>query len=133
MRCNAQERDSYAFKTLGGLDGLAKALCTDLRGGLDPAASGLGSIDEHRRIFGANTYKEMPYKSFLGLCWEKMQDPVILILIVAALVGSAQRGRGWAHAGAIMGGERGQHAGPPRCHPGPSAPHPPPPTRWAHT
>jgi hypothetical protein len=78
-----------ALKALGGVEGLAKALHTDVVAGLDPAGQALASIDEHLKVYGANRYKERPTKNFFALCWENLQDPIILLLIAAALVGAA--------------------------------------------
>jgi magnesium-transporting ATPase (P-type) len=43
-------------------------------------------VQEHSRVFGANKYKEVASKNFFALCWENIQDPIILLLIAAALV-----------------------------------------------
>ncbi len=62
---------------------MAKALGSDPVSGLpnDPAA-----IAEHTRVYGANRYKERPAKNFFVLCWENLQDPIIILLCAAALV-----------------------------------------------
>lgn len=39
------------------------------------------------QVFGCNSLKEVPLKSFFSLVWENLQDPILLLLIAAALVG----------------------------------------------
>jgi Ca2+-transporting ATPase len=75
-----------ALRRLGGVDALAKILHTDPHHGLDHTAAGPASVAEHSRVFGANKFKAVPPKSFFVLCWENLQDPIILLLIAAALV-----------------------------------------------
>jgi len=65
---------------------LAKLLHTDTRNGLDPKGKDLESLDEHLTIFGPNKLKPAAYTTFLALCWDKVQDPTLIMLIVAALV-----------------------------------------------
>eukprot|EP00882_Tetradesmus_deserticola_P019865 GHRQ01021409.1.p1 GENE.GHRQ01021409.1~~GHRQ01021409.1.p1 ORF type:complete len:174 (-),score=31.83 GHRQ01021409.1:588-1109(-) len=81
-----QEKDMSKLKELGGVAGLCAVLKTDQQHGLDPAGSGDVSIEEHRRVYGANTFPPVPQKNFFALCWENVQDPIILLLIAAALV-----------------------------------------------
>lgn len=80
--------------SLGGTEGLARALETDLRNGLDLNAVGAGSIERHREVFGPNTFAEVPPKSFFALVFENIRDPIILLLIFAALV---QHGSGFCN------------------------------------
>lgn len=72
-----------ALRAYGGVSGLARALGTDTTSGLahDPAV-----VAEHSRVYGPNTFKERPCKNFFVLCWENLQDPIILLLCAAALV-----------------------------------------------
>ena len=74
------------LRGLGGVEKLAKTLHTDTHRGLDATASGPSSVAEHSRVFGANKFKEVPSKNFFVLCWENIQDPIILLLIAAATV-----------------------------------------------
>jgi Ca2+-transporting ATPase len=70
------------------VQGIAKALCTDPHHGLPDAADAAAavSVEEHSRVFGPNKFKEVPPKNFFMLCYENLQDPIILLLIAAALV-----------------------------------------------
>jgi hypothetical protein len=47
--------------------------------------------DACREVYGANRYKEVPAKSFFRLAYETAQDPIIILLMVAATVGQ------WVH------------------------------------
>lgn len=78
------------LRQLGGVSGLANTVQSHAHHGLDPSvASGPTSIEEHRRVFGANTMPPMAQKNFFMLCFENIQDPIILLLIAAALVRSS--------------------------------------------
>lgn len=76
--------------------GLARAIASHETAGLDAAApaGAPGSVAEHARVFGPNKYKAVPAKNFFALCWENIQDPIILILIAAALVRRMRRDAG---------------------------------------
>jgi Ca2+-transporting ATPase len=71
------------------VEGLAKALGSDATVGLDPAATEDFSIETHRKVFGANRFKEQPPKNFFMLVWENLQDPIVQLLCAAALVSCA--------------------------------------------
>lgn len=79
------------LKELGGVSGLCSVLQSNQHHGLDPAASEDASIQEHKRVYGANTFPPVPQKNFFVLCYENVQDPIILLLIAAALVSSCSR------------------------------------------
>jgi len=81
-----EDKDVKGVQSLGDAEGLAKALKTDLKNGLDPNAAGAGSIESHREVFGPNTFAEVPPKSFFALVFENLRDPIIMLLIFAALV-----------------------------------------------
>ncbi|GLC43787.1 hypothetical protein PLESTB_000907900 [Pleodorina starrii] len=81
-----EAKDTAGLKGIGGAPGLAKKLHSDLHKGLDPNAQGLASIEAHAEAYGVNKFAEVPPKSFLMLVWGNLQDPVIIILILAALV-----------------------------------------------
>ncbi|KIZ04767.1 hypothetical protein MNEG_3196 [Monoraphidium neglectum] len=83
-----ENKDVDTLKQFGGVSGLAKAICSHEHTGLDPEArpGAPESVQEHSRVFGANKYKEVASKNFFALCWENIQDPIILLLIAAALV-----------------------------------------------
>lgn len=85
--CCMQDKDMEKLQQLGGATGLAESLQSHAHSGLDPSVQqGPASIEEHRRVFGANTLPAIPQKNFFLLCFENVQDPIILLLIAAALV-----------------------------------------------
>ncbi|KAF8057240.1 ACA11 [Scenedesmus sp. PABB004] len=74
------DKDTAALKGKhGGVPGLASALGVDLKAGLD----GDGAA-ARRAAFGANTYRQVPPKSFFRILAEGFKDPVILLLCAAA-------------------------------------------------
>ncbi|KAF4341592.1 Ca2+-transporting ATPase [Fusarium beomiforme] len=107
-----------AFVALGGLNGLQKGLRTDAKAGLSvdegklggsvsfeeatstkaesqaapaPDANGHGK-DAHpdrKRVYGANRLPEPKSKSFLELAWIALQDRVLILLCIAAVVSLA--------------------------------------------
>jgi len=74
---------------MGGVEGIAYALRTDLAKGL-----GADELDEeddgalkHRRgEYGSNFLSEKPPKSFWALCWDETEDPMLRVLIVAGII-----------------------------------------------
>ena len=73
----------------GGVKGLADALHVNLSEGLDsaPINSQL-TIEARAEVYGANTMKEVDPKTFISLVLEQLEDPIIILLIVAATVRS---------------------------------------------
>ncbi|PNH11294.1 putative calcium-transporting ATPase 5, plasma membrane-type [Tetrabaena socialis] len=84
-----EAKDTPALKGAGGAQGLAKKLYSDLHKGLDPQGQGLASIEAHGEAYGLNQFPEVPPKSFFALVWGNFQDPVIIILCIAAAVSTA--------------------------------------------
>ncbi len=79
---SAQDKDQ---KTLNeqykGVHGLAAALGSDKKHGLPEDA-----VEASRGKYGANTYTQVPPKSFFAILYEGFKDPVILLLCAAATV-----------------------------------------------
>ena len=94
---------------MGGVQGLAAAFRTDLKTGLHKdEVSGEGSGDggsfrRRREIYSANTYEKPPPSSFLVLCWEALQDPMLIILIIAGVISMIVGILGDPHEGWIEG------------------------------
>lgn len=80
-----QNKDKAGLKQRGGCAGLAKALHSDTVEGIN--TNGHASISDRHAEFGANRFKEMPQKSFWSMVFEALQDPTLLLLMAAALVG----------------------------------------------
>ena len=79
------------LRELGGVAGICSALGTDHHHGLQQDGKGSESIEEHRRVYGSNTLPTAPQKNFFLLCFENVQDPIILLLIAAATVSNLVR------------------------------------------
>lgn len=82
------DKDAKGLEKLGGLDGILKALKTDAKKGLtSDQISSQGEEFQHRqRIYGKNSLPEKRMKSFVQFLFEALNDKVLLILIVAAIV-----------------------------------------------
>jgi magnesium-transporting ATPase (P-type) len=65
----------------GGAGGLAAALGTNVKAGLDEPA-----VTASRARHGANEYRQVPHKNFFAIFYEGFKDPVILLLCAAATV-----------------------------------------------
>ena len=73
-----------AFKQLGGADGIAKKLGSDIHDGIKTA-----SAAERAEIFGINKMPSLPPKSFWSMVWEQLQDPTLILLMGAASVSAS--------------------------------------------
>lgn len=81
-----QNKDREKLESMGGVQGLAKALSTSTSDGVTLAAQGDLSLAHRQRIFGANAFKEVKQKAFLSLLFGNLKDPTLILLMVAALV-----------------------------------------------
>lgn len=81
-----QHKDTEGLEKLGGPEGLAKALRTDLDEGLNPEATDDTAIQRRRQLFGANKFPQVPLKSFFALLWGNLSDKILILLMVAATV-----------------------------------------------
>eukprot|EP00008_Paramoeba_atlantica_P013334 CAMPEP_0201482814 /NCGR_PEP_ID=MMETSP0151_2-20130828/7063_1 /ASSEMBLY_ACC=CAM_ASM_000257 /TAXON_ID=200890 /ORGANISM="Paramoeba atlantica, Strain 621/1 / CCAP 1560/9" /LENGTH=967 /DNA_ID=CAMNT_0047865677 /DNA_START=47 /DNA_END=2950 /DNA_ORIENTATION=- len=73
------------LEKLGGVEGLASRLRTDLKNGLSESEE-RENFETRRIHYGDNTYPEKPRKSWFALWWEAMQDTTLIILCIAAAV-----------------------------------------------
>ncbi|CAN6451086.1 unnamed protein product [Victoria cruziana] len=74
-----RDHDSSSLQGLGGVEGLANLLKSNLDKGISE------DDDEARRNeFGANTYPRKKGRSFLVFLWEACQDTTLIILMIAA-------------------------------------------------
>ncbi len=81
-----QEQDDAILADRGSVAGIADALRTSTVDGLDAGAVGSTSLEGRLRMFGANRFKQVPQKTFFGLLWGNLQDPIIILLMAAAMV-----------------------------------------------
>lgn len=70
----------------GGLPGLAGQLGSNVATGISSQGEGVLAFEQHQSVFGQNRFKELPQKSFFMLLWENLQDPTLILLMIAALV-----------------------------------------------
>lgn len=70
----------------GGVEGLAAALKVDINEGLNPGITGDTSVESRQTAFGVNRFKAVPLKSFFALLLGNLQDPTLILLMVAALI-----------------------------------------------
>lgn len=82
-----QNKDDLGLESrVGGASGLASALHTSLVDGLDSHAPTPYSIDDRKKVFGENSLPAVPAKGFLYLWFSNLKDPIIIMLMAAALV-----------------------------------------------
>ncbi|POO02065.1 P-type ATPase [Trema orientale] len=100
-----EEKDEVLLEELGGVDGIAVALRTDLVRGIHDEVE---DIDRRRKAFGANILPNPPKKGFVQFLWPAMLDINVLILIIC---GSVSLGlgielyrpkEGWKDGGSIL-------------------------------
>jgi P-type Ca2+ transporter type 2C len=73
------------LRALGGLDGLARGLHTDVTAGRSIDAS----PDDTQRVFGRNQLPPRKPKSIWRLAWTTFQEPVLILLTVAGTISLA--------------------------------------------
>ncbi|RAH76774.1 hypothetical protein BO86DRAFT_413615 [Aspergillus japonicus CBS 114.51] len=87
-------KDLAIFHSLGGLDGLAVALQTDLEHGLDDSDSATNNgtttaLDHRRATYGTNRLPAPPRPSSLHFAWMAFNDKLMLLLTASATVNLA--------------------------------------------
>ena len=81
-----QDRRLEDFQKLGGVEGLANSLQTDLEKGLDENEE---QMQKRRDSYGANTYPKKTTKGFWSFVWDACKDTALIILMVCAVVSLA--------------------------------------------
>ena len=81
-----KEEAVLAVEKLEGVESIAAQLETNLKEGLRGAPE---DLESRRSFYGANVLPHNPPKSFLSLCLDAIQDPTLIILIVAAIISIA--------------------------------------------
>jgi magnesium-transporting ATPase (P-type) len=66
---------------MGGAPALVRMLNTHAERGIDSA-----SVDARKEAFGANKFAEVPPKPFHEILLEALQDPTLIMLMVAAAI-----------------------------------------------
>jgi Ca2+-transporting ATPase len=81
-----QERRLEDLQKLGGVEGLANSLETDLENGLDENEE---QMQKRRDSYGANTYPKKTTKGFWSFVWDACKDTTLNILMVCAVISLA--------------------------------------------
>ncbi|XP_024981347.1 calcium-transporting ATPase 4, plasma membrane-type-like isoform X1 [Cynara cardunculus var. scolymus] len=76
-----QNYDMKTLLSLGGVDGIAKAVEVSIDEGVKS-----NDFSVRQETYGVNKYTEKPSKSFFMFVWEALHDLTLIILIVCALV-----------------------------------------------
>jgi len=71
---------------MGGVQGLAGALRTDIHGGLFSDEVQGQNFSNREMVYGRNVYPKTPPRSFLSYCAEALEDKVLVMLVVAGIV-----------------------------------------------
>lgn len=81
-----QDREYGDLEKLGGVEGLARELHTDLEYGLDENEE---QLQKRREAYGSNTYPKKVTKGFWSFVWDACKDTTLNILMVCAVVSLA--------------------------------------------
>ena len=71
------------YQRFGGPTGLASKLKTDMARGISNKDE---DIEERQHVFGANRTPDVRSKNLFELMWEAFQDPILIVLMVAAII-----------------------------------------------
>lgn len=80
--------NAYVLESLGGDVGLAEKIDTDLENGLDKDANEVPN-SLRKQKFGVNVLPQKKAKSLFHLMWIALQDKVLIILSIAAIISFA--------------------------------------------
>ncbi|KAI3382101.1 hypothetical protein SNEBB_009653 [Seison nebaliae] len=75
------EAVNHVKEKYGGIEGLAGALNSDARRGINAT-----DINEREEVYGRNEIPPKPPKTFFELVWEAIQDVTLIILIICAII-----------------------------------------------
>jgi len=71
---------------MGGVEGISFALHTSTMTGLSQDDQIPENIEMRTDRYGKNVIEKKPPKSFLGLCWDLLQDPMLILLIACGCI-----------------------------------------------
>ncbi|AET01464.2 putative calcium-transporting ATPase [Medicago truncatula] len=103
-----KEKSIDTLQKHGGVEGVASSLKTNVEFGIRSHDDDFHDISIRQQVFGSNTYKKPPSKSFFHFVVEAFKDVTILILLVCATLslgfGIKEHGikEGWYDGGSIF-------------------------------
>lgn len=110
MKENNELTCEEMYREMGGLEGIAQGVRSDLKHGISESEAADGHADRILE-YGANIYPEAPRKGFWMFFLEAMNDPTIMILIAAAIISlviglaapeEGEEATAWIEGAAIM-------------------------------
>ena len=92
---------------MGGSQGLASALRSDVKTGLQPDEADAAVFDRRRALYGSNVFAQAELPSFLQLCADILSDPMLIVLLIAGVVSIAlglvdSLSHGWYEGASII-------------------------------
>lgn len=93
--CSLIDPEDYeALREMGGVNGLLAGVGSNPETGITPDTSAqegkyMGTVADRERVYGRNILPERKSKSLLTLMWLALQDKILIVLIVAAIVSLA--------------------------------------------
>ncbi|WFD39356.1 P-type Ca(2+) transporter [Malassezia japonica] len=93
--CSLIDPEDYeALRKMGGVNGLLAGVGSNPESGIMPDTSAkdgkyAGTVADRERVYGRNVLPERKSKSLLTLMWLALQDKILIVLIIAAIVSLA--------------------------------------------
>ncbi|PRT54979.1 Calcium-transporting ATPase 2 [Wickerhamiella sorbophila] len=82
-------KNPYILRSMGGVQGLSKALNTNSETGLINQQLVPAEVAQREKVYGRNTLPERKAQSLLQIIWQTLNDKVLIILIIAAVISLA--------------------------------------------
>lgn len=82
-------KNPYILKAMGGVDGLSKTLNTNPETGIVSQQLTDAEVAKREKAYGRNTLPERKAQSLLSIIWQTLNDKVLIILIIAAIISLA--------------------------------------------
>lgn len=109
----SDDRMKAMTKRFGDIDGLLASLGSHAKDGLPKKQVTQEALEQRRLEFGSNELPEPPPKSLFSFAFEALQDPIIILLIVCAIVSltlglipqtqrAGEESTGWVDGAAIL-------------------------------
>jgi Ca2+-transporting ATPase len=76
-----EKGDVQQLRELGGVEGIAEKVHSDLRNGLDER-----DFKERKSFYGENVFPEKPAKNFFKLLFEALKETMLILLMVLAVI-----------------------------------------------